>query len=435
MDDLIPTFMDITSVADTQVAQQFIEMAGGNLETAVGLYFEHGASAATPTDNGNNITNNTAADDEQLAQQLQQELYKQQDTDVEEVRRPIEPTRETLMPQEWGGFNPIQQQFHQPLGGMFGRAQRSVFNQDVIDLDSDNDDPSDEEYDSQMTATQRRLANIFRPPWDLISKVDLETAKHEAASEGKWVLINVQDVSDFRCQCLNRDFWSNPQIKEVVRSNFVFVQYHNDSPSGESYRNFYPFEDFPHIAILDPITGERMLMWSENPPIIRWIEQVVEFLDKYDGTVIPPDATGLNNEHPIDLISEEEEEAEEQEEVEDEEEHEKSEDYETPDESLTSVTGSTPLITAVNHADPPADTPANETTRIQIRAGDGRRVVKRVLLNDTVRHLFEFAKFHFAIPDDTEFTLKSQGKDLIGALDDTVDSAGLKNASLMIETV
>lgn len=459
MDDLIPVFMDITSVADTQVAQQFIEMAGGDLETAVGLYFEHGASAAIPTESSNNEgvsgnENTPAVDDEQLAQQLQQELYKQQDTGVEEIRRPIEPTRDTLVPQEWGGFyhndNPLQQQFRQPLGGMFGRAQRSVFNQDVIDLDSDRDDDeegngnSDDEYQSNMTATQRRLANIFRPPWDLISKVDLDTAKHEAASEGKWVLINVQDVSDFRCQCLNRDFWSNPQIKEVVRANFVFVQYHSDSPSGESYRTFYPFDDFPHIAIIDPITGERMLMWNENPPIIRWIEQVVEFLDKYDDNVVAPDATGLNSEHPVDLVSDEDdddgedgelnEKVQEEDDDDDEDDNKSENNGDVPTTNSTSQSG-TAAIAAVNHPDPPADTPASETTRVQIRAGDGRRVVKRVLLSDTVRHLFEFAKFHFAIPDNQEFTLKSQGKDLASALEDTIDGAGLKNASLMIETL
>lgn len=443
MEDLIPIFMDITSVADTKVAQQFLEMSGGDIETAVSLYFEHGQSlgsisSAVEEKRGADVANDVQ-DDEELAQKLQQELYKQNDDGFtqNEIRRPIEPTHDTLIPQEYDGYG-YHPQYQPPQGGMFGRTQRSVFNQDVIDLDSDNDDGDgdyqadyNDDYElNQMTSTQRRLANIFRPPWDLISKIDLNTAKKIANEENKWVLINIQDVTDFRCQCLNRDFWSNQQIKEIVKHNFVFLQYHSDSPSGENYRNFYPFDDYPHIAILDPITGERMMVWNENPPIIKWVQQVVEFLDKYDNNndpIVTDDTFGLNKEHPIELEDEYNEE-EDVVQVSDDDVEERSVDKEQQSGGLK--------IQAINHADPPANIPASDTTRIQIRSGDGRRVVKKLLLKDSVLHLFEFVKFYFKLEDEDgeePFTLKMQGIDLSQCLDETVEEAGLKNASLMLE--
>ena len=40
----------------------------------------------------------------------------------------------------------------------------------------------------------------------------------------KWLVVNIQNVSEFSCQCLNRDVWSNTQIKEIIRENFLFLQ-------------------------------------------------------------------------------------------------------------------------------------------------------------------------------------------------------------------
>lgn len=76
----------------------------------------------------------------------------------------------------------------------------------------------------QMTSTQSRLASIFRPPFDLIKNMDLDQAKAYALSKKQWLLVNIQNVTDFQCQVLNRDVWSNEEIKKIVKQNFTFVQ-------------------------------------------------------------------------------------------------------------------------------------------------------------------------------------------------------------------
>ena len=46
-DDLISQFLAFTGSADTERAASYLEMSGGNVETAVGLYMEHqGAGGA-----------------------------------------------------------------------------------------------------------------------------------------------------------------------------------------------------------------------------------------------------------------------------------------------------------------------------------------------------------------------------------------------------
>lgn len=492
MDEQLSLFMDITSVSDPTVASNFLEMSGGDLSTAVGLYYEHGAGAGqgsgagSGADNPVSIGDDVASpnvraneeDDFEMANRLQREMYEQQQTTDNEVRQPIMPTHDTLLPQEYG-FGGLGHTA--PQGGMFGRSQRSVFNQVagqgvvVLDDDDDNDDDDLNEYSDdlvgnydlsagmmrpsrvRMTSTQKRLANIFRPPWDIISKIDLDTAKIRAREEHKWILINIQDVTDFRCQCLNRDFWSSRQIKDLVEENFIFVQYHNDSPSGEMYRNLYPFDEkYPHIAILDPITGERMLMWNTNPEIQKFIEQVVDFLTRYsaDGMTakIAPTSIGLNKEHAIALDDEDEEEEVENEVDEDEDVkadkgHSGSDEVVSSDEEVPrerkeaatqpSYSETVKSIEAKDLPDPPPDTDPSLTTRIQIRSGiDGKRVVKKFLLNDPVLRVFEFTKFAFADSlQNRAFTLKMQRDNIGQDLDKSIADCQLKNASLLLEVL
>lgn len=77
---------------------------------------------------------------------------------------------------------------------------------------------------NQMTSTQSRLASIFRPPFDLIKNLDLDQAKAYALANKQWLLVNIQNVTEFQCQVLNRDVWSNEEIKKIIKQNFTFVQ-------------------------------------------------------------------------------------------------------------------------------------------------------------------------------------------------------------------
>ena len=49
-------------------------------------------------------------------------------------------------------------------------------------------------------------------------------ARIAGQSSNKWLLVNLQDSTEFSCQVLNRDLWSNEKVKKVIRNNFIFWQ-------------------------------------------------------------------------------------------------------------------------------------------------------------------------------------------------------------------
>jgi len=95
------------------------------------------------------------------------------------------------------------------------------------------------------------LADLFRPPLELLFRGSLEKAAKQAASTKRWLLINVQDAGVFDCQRLNRDTWSDPEIKRIIEGSFVMVQLQTTSDQIEEYT--YEFvAAFQSIPLLCP---------------------------------------------------------------------------------------------------------------------------------------------------------------------------------------
>lgn len=461
-DSLIPTFLEITSTEDRQIAHNFLEMGDGDLDTAVNLYFENPTAEFSSSDpNESNIpadSNKRNESDEELARRLQREMY--QDNSNDNVRQPIQPVHEQLVSDYGFGSSGINPRMN-PERAMFGSTQHGVFNQTEGDIDAADDvfDDSTDEYgedginnhvidltgdDSEhernshglggLSKTQKRLARMFRPPWDIISKLGLDDAKKLARSEHKWVLINIQDVTDFRCQCLNRDFWSSNQIKQLIRDKFIFLQYQHDSSNGEMYRSLYPFTEYPHIAIIDPWTGERLKMWSTNPEVQKFIDDVSDFLlsfsldrKEHNPTVEhkkPIDPDSMSEEKQIDMAVKQS--------LGDEDTPIELDEQEDEDKPL-SYADKLERIKTEDVPDPTDD--SKTTTRIQIRSGiDGKRVIKKFSLDDPVERLYAFTKWTFKDTISGKiFTLKMGRQNLFDELEKSIAEAGLRNASVLLE--
>ncbi|KAH3899297.1 related to UBX domain-containing protein 5 [Saccharomycodes ludwigii] len=157
-EDDIATFLAITNVDSTDIAKHFIDMSGGNLDTAVSLYFEHG-STITHTNNNNSGDNHTPTnnnDDLALAERLQNEENQriEQQQDNNSVREPIQVRHETLIDTSETivfpnvSFGGIGGRFN-PLTSISTNHPRSVFNQNRIEIldDDDDDDDDDNDYD------------------------------------------------------------------------------------------------------------------------------------------------------------------------------------------------------------------------------------------------------------------------------------------------
>lgn len=131
------------------------------------------------------------------------------------------------------------------------------------------------------------LQSLFCPPLELMYRGAFVSAREEGTSKNKWLLVNIQNGGVFNCQTLNRDVWSNQTVRDILKENFIFWQVYHDSFEGSRYIQFYGVNSFPHVAIIDPRTGEQMRSWPTSIDHSSFCDSVIEFLSEHaspDGT-------------------------------------------------------------------------------------------------------------------------------------------------------
>ena len=298
---------------------------------------------------------------------------------------------------------------------------------------------------------------MSRLPWD--------QARQEGKEGEKWILVNIQDPSIFDCQILNRDIWKDAGIMDTVRENFIFMQYTKDDQRGNQYMQYYfqareSQDAYPHIAIVDPRTGEQVKVWSgaPAPKPVDFLMQLHEFLDRYSlkATAKNPVARRkpetrkesqvgkMTEEQMLEMAMQNSLAGNEVVREDDPDELTRSvhkdapsqcKEQETSDELTANGSSnlSSPfadISSSKPHTEPPSDT---TSTRIQFRHPSGR-IVRRFALSDSVRRIYEWLK---ASPlegmQGVGFELISMQRNLIGSLETSIEQAGLKNGTVMIE--
>lgn len=465
------TFLAVTGVEDESVARQLLDITNNDLDYAVTLYMESNPPQSAGTD---------ADTDEQTRRGFPNygdDEVRQADVGVH---------RHETLADSFGDNFMSMPSMSRPTD-IFGGGRVGIFNQrfdddendyyfnQMEDLDSapeDDDDDEVMELDSdgevinterrrpsasrrrmhrrnrmdELTSTQRRLASLFRPPFDIMSKVNLDVARLEGRSQKKWILINIQDSSEFTCQVLNRDFWSNNQVKDKVRENFIFLQYQQDSPNGTNYTSFYSVEHFPHIAILDPLTGERVHMWPEGqvPSIDDWIQDIDNFIENNSLDFSKKSkAQGKANFNPESLSEEKQLEYAMKQSLshnEHEEDVESESARDVPEEQ--DVQDVFDDITAKDHILPEN---AQNVTRVQVRFPNGKRIIHKFeAKNDTVLSLYGWLKYLLSNSNDGEYGLAHDDKfllsnatekstKLVELLHKSIEEANLSSATILIE--
>jgi hypothetical protein len=436
-------------------------------------------------------------DDEAMARRLQEEMYGGGGNGAgggEDIRAPMARTTETLIGPGSGDWRDDPDQMNAAIAqqllarnrprrqtpGIFNQQQTSSIWNNLDDANSSSEArrqalSSATGGASDSTPKANHLAELFRPPFDLISPLSLSDARDEGKETEKWILVNVQDPSIFDCQVLNRDIWKKPEIRDTVKEHFIFLQFSKTDPRGQEYINYYMAnmrdsdDAYPHIGIVDPRTGEQVKTWSGSPgpKPADFLMEILEFLDRYSLKMEkknPVQAKRKPARKDVAAMSEEEmlemamqnslskgtsSTAFKQDDPDALTKADKSSNQDTNHEAQASsaavAEASTPhapkeetpfsLISSSNPHTEPTSTNPQETTRIQFRHSGGR-VVRRFALSDPVRRIYEWLK---AEPlDDSagkDFELIAMGKNLIDSLDETIADAQLKNGTVMVEFV
>lgn len=501
MDDNIATFLAFTATEDTSVAKQFLELSGNNVEYAVQLFMESGPASHLSNDadlaqrlqqEAYQDTNVREADSNvhrhetlqdsfgsyhpdplasinaifgrgrtgvfnQRFEELQDDDDNIDDDNIDddeedyEVDYDDEPNENLEDIEELGSgnrSNPIvievaldsENELNNFPDRFSQETRQNAFNNNYTPRLSHRARRR-ENHLNELSLTQRRLAELFKPPFDIMCRISLDDAKVKGRREQKWILVNIQDNSEFQCQVLNRDFWSNSEVKSVISQNFVFLQYQVDSQWGEMFSNFYQVDGYPYICILDPMTGERVRQWPSGivPDASDWISDIELFLEKFSLR------TGAQNpivEHEVrfdpDAMTEEQ-----QLEYALQQSIAASKDDKVPEEELgNDKEDQFSRIVALDHEEPAG----SSVTRIQVRFPTGKRLIHKFdHENDKVIRIYEWLKFVFLQNDDSIYGLSSEdnfqiscagnSNVLIECLDKSISEAGLRNASLLVEKI
>ncbi|KAJ1726542.1 UBX domain protein Ubx2 [Coemansia biformis] len=268
--EAILSFCAVTG-AEAHVATEYLQVADSSVEQAISLFYENGSQPLQSRD-----TSGTGAGAART-------------TADTEVRSPIAARRDVLVDDYSGedgmGYagafmppyaGPVQERvrearsiFDQQPGA--GRVPFRDFAQEAAEM-TEGDSGS-----SAVSSRRSRLADLFKPPFDLMHPGDLNSARSEGVREGRWVLVNLQQVAEFRCQALNRDVWSQDVIRELVRRNFVFLQLPTDNPEGSRVATMYNADSYPFVAAIHPKTGELRARFTRFGSAVDVVEDLTNF--------------------------------------------------------------------------------------------------------------------------------------------------------------
>jgi UBX domain-containing protein 7 len=513
-DEDVAVMVAVTNCAP-ELAKTYLSLCDGDAQAAIALFFDQGgadlgATSAPPApsrptpgnaddpitiDDDDDIPQDREAShtigfdaDAEMARRMQEEMYGGAGGE-DEVRAPIARQAETLLgpgaDYDMGG-PPISDAVQQRMMELQSRRGRGeyfktqeagllltmlgfrpgIFNQQPTSSIWQSGEPDRDALAeatagaSEASSKSNTLARLFQPPWDLMYKESWEHAREDGKEGKKWLLVNIQDGSVFDCQILNRDLWKNPSVVETVKENFIFLQYAKEDPRAGQYLQYYFPQNadsnmYPHIAIVDPRTGEQVKLWSrEVPKPADFLMQLHEFLDRY--------SLNSNARNPVAKRKSEAKKEKTFDEMTEEEQLEKALQesmatsgggglrppvVEDPDD-LTRSIGDVRDMGETNGAEAPEPSPFSliaadqphaeptlgpDVTRIQLRHPEGR-LIRRFALSDPVRRIYEFLKAE-PLPGKKgmDFELVSNAKNLIDSLDQTIEQAQLKNGTVMVE--
>ncbi|XP_076370816.1 UBX domain-containing protein 7-like isoform X2 [Tachypleus tridentatus] len=246
--------------AEEPVAKQMLEACNGNLEMAVNMHVDTQASECDIEETSSNPSTSQSENS---------------------VRSPIPQTRGIL----------VEDRF------VYKFRPRRTHSLSVFDAfrDFQSESRIQEEQltgnkDAQYSRKRKTLEDLFCPPLDLIHRGSFDSARDMGKHTNRWLMVNIQDIQEFQCQVLNRDVWSSPAVKSIVSEHFIFWQVYLDSEEGSWYAQFYKVSQYPYVAILDPRTGENLVVWNKVDPV-SFCDLVTKFLYEYptpDGSVPGP---------------------------------------------------------------------------------------------------------------------------------------------------
>ncbi|CAB9505822.1 UBX domain-containing protein 7 [Seminavis robusta] len=482
-DEEVSQFMAVTGSADPEQATNYLEMSGGDLETAVGLYMEHNMGGGGASAGGMGGMDAGSGDAQMAAAMASQQDVRAPDAtrtmrlmdDVMDVGHhpalgnPGLAIMNAMMDEQLA-----QSAFASPPSRLNARdvvnsAAANENKRGDSDEEEESGDGDDEEYEydddddgigNAAPPAPARLSDMFSPPEHLMHTAGgFQGARSMAKDSKRWLLVNLQRDSEFASHALNRDVWRDELVENLVREGFIFWQAMDISSEGRTYSERYAVHDYPHLAILDPRTGRllwRKEGWTQEKPLTAetFAEYAMDFCSRNsfdkppsarpptsNGAVRPPVKRSMQEMSEDEQMkaavnaSLEKESGSQDEEMEDR----NDDDNDEADAKPAAVEDAPPEeekagpslledLKSVEVGDEPA-----KGARLQLRLPDGKRKVRKFAPSDTIKIIYAFlAQETQGDSAGREFTLMVgfPPRDLLPDMDNTIESCKLAGEAI-----
>lgn len=244
--DSIQTLIEVTGI-EAAVAKRMLEICNNDLERAINFHLENGVVDDIGPDSVTGSSTASLPPSQSGATPDQSAIpYSNEDG----VREPIPVKREQLVNEEDDNFRTRQRrplshnvcplrnfqlegelqeaQLTEAFGGSRSGSMVAAALTRSVRIGSSN-------Y-SQHNPKRPRLGDLFRPPFDIQCPGTLHTVREAGKAKDKWIIVNLQDNTQFASQCMNRDIWSNKPLKSLIRSHFLFWQVAVDTSEGARFQ-------------------------------------------------------------------------------------------------------------------------------------------------------------------------------------------------------
>ncbi|CAL9225292.1 unnamed protein product [Arabidopsis halleri] len=127
----------------------------------------------------------------------------------------------------------------------------------ISDADSTTSRTSD---DADSEESESRLSSSFPPPLYILQEV------------------NLQSRTELASHTLNRDVWAKDAVSQTIESSCIVWQFYDDTNEGQKVSSFYKIESPPPVVfVINPITGQKMHMWSGVIEADSFVEDLMMF--------------------------------------------------------------------------------------------------------------------------------------------------------------
>eukprot|EP00696_Hemimastix_kukwesjijk_P008236 gnl/Hemi2/20427_TR6779_c0_g1_i1.p1 gnl/Hemi2/20427_TR6779_c0_g1~~gnl/Hemi2/20427_TR6779_c0_g1_i1.p1 ORF type:complete len:509 (-),score=124.07 gnl/Hemi2/20427_TR6779_c0_g1_i1:286-1767(-) len=288
--DALAQFMSLTG-ADDGMAWALLESSAWNLDLAVSQFMENPGQVPGAVGGSGSSRAFYGGDDV----------------------RPPEPTKtEILLPAEDVGHS--RRRPPPPSSNPFKQSPQSVepfrnFRREAEQINFTSSFGSSSSAGSTTSAPPSKkpgtkdLAELFRPPFEILFRGSFNDAKAMAERQKKWLMVNIQSAKSFASQTLNRDTWKNKVVMGLVKGSFLFWQQDCDNPDALRFCQYYykegaqgnsGFENpFPVVMVLDPRTGQQLATWTgmiEPEVMISNLNYFLELNPSVDEASVPKKA-------------------------------------------------------------------------------------------------------------------------------------------------